>query len=138
MALHITNGPDVFRRNLGSQASSTVTPTETGTTSTTSAPAESTTAGTSSGIFTANSSPPLIVAFLAIGLFLAAMLTIFGWRRMYFNRGLVTMVHPLGGGGDLMSRREAYIGEKPELWDFWTREPVLDNEGLKWRDIMVR
>lgn len=130
MAFHITAGPYDFRRNLGSQASSTSTPSETST----SAAAASTTTSANSGIFTANSSPPLIVAFLAIGLFMAATIAVFGWRRMYLSRGMAIAHHGRvtpGGRGDR-------FGEKPKLWDLWTRDPVSSNEEMKWNGIMVR
>lgn len=137
MAFHFTMDP----RNLGSQASSTVQPTAD---STIAPPAASTTSSSTtntggSGIFTANSSPPLIVAFLAIGLFMAATIAVFGWRRMYMNRGLTIAGYaggPRGGVGGVRRRGEEF-GEKPELWDLWTREPTRDKESMKWESIMV-
>jgi len=130
MALHINGARDVFQRNLGSQG--TITSTSTGTTSTSAAasPTNSDDQGLS-----ISGSPPLIVAFLAVGLFLAAMLTIFGWRRVVFGRGFV--LQPIiGDRFHAPGMAEYYYGEKPELWDLWTRSPVGSNEQLKWERIM--
>ncbi|KAK7462810.1 hypothetical protein VKT23_007390 [Stygiomarasmius scandens] len=79
--------------------------------------------------FTPGSSPPLILAFLAIGLFSAAMVAVFGWRRVHFGRATTPflMMDPLGrqvGGATLNGRRRPVdYGEPPKLWDLWTESP---------------
>lgn len=130
MPLHVNSGPDVFQRNLGSQAtSSTVSPTGTSTIFAAS------TDGGSSGALTPGGSPPLIVAFLAIGLLMAAMIAVFGWRRMTYGRGIGVHLGRGGGVGPLKSLEE--FGEKPILWDLWTQRPVGHHDDeLKWDGIM--
>lgn len=79
-----------------------------------------TTTSTSSGIntFSPSSSPPLILAFLAIGLFSAAMAFVF-WRRIQGNRGWrLTATIPLNN-----IDRSPYVNlpfsntDVPKLWD---------------------
>jgi len=136
MALHINNGPNVFERNLGSQG--TTTSTSTGASTSTSAAASPTSSGNGNGGsqgLSITGSPPLIVAFLAVGLFMTAMLTIFGWRRVVFGRGFV--LQPIVGDRFHAPRTGEYsYREKPELWDLWTEPPVGGKEQLKWERIM--
>ncbi|THV04727.1 hypothetical protein K435DRAFT_159921 [Dendrothele bispora CBS 962.96] len=81
--------------------------------------------------FTPGSSPPLILAFLAIGLFSAAMVAVFGWRRVHTGRALARygMMDPLGrhmgdGAGTGNGRKKVVdYGEPPKLWDLWTGSP---------------
>jgi len=131
MALHINTGPNVFQRNLGSQGTATSTGTATGASAASPTNSDN---GSGQGL-SISGSPPLIVAFLAVGLFLAAMLTIFGWRRVVFGRGFV--LQPIVGDGfHAPGMAEHHHGEKPELWDVWTQPPVGSNEQLKWERIM--
>jgi len=120
---------DLFQRNLGSQASSTISHTGTSV-----GVAASTSTDNDSGALTPGGSPPLIVAFLAIGLFMAAMVAVFGWRRMTYGRGMIAHQPRGGGAGPLRSLE--YLGEKPELWDFWTRRPVGNNNELNWEGVI--
>jgi hypothetical protein len=76
----------------------------------------------------------LIVAFLAVGLFIAAILTIFGWRRMVFGRGFV--MRPIEGDTAFFAMSE-HFGEKPKLWDLWSHPPVGSMDQLEWEQIMV-
>ncbi|KAK0480524.1 hypothetical protein IW261DRAFT_1124931 [Armillaria novae-zelandiae] len=62
--------------------------------------------------FSPGSSPPLILAFLAIGLFAAAMIAVFGWRRIQFG----STAGPRAG----VDERLRHLGERPKLWDLWT------------------
>ncbi|KIK51652.1 hypothetical protein GYMLUDRAFT_50391 [Collybiopsis luxurians FD-317 M1] len=85
--------------------------------------------------FTPTSSPPLILAFLAIGLLATAIIAALGWRRVYFARYSLTAATNFRGGRDGIGagaggrRGRGYngdndstvlIGEKPKLWDLWT------------------
>ncbi|KAL4079576.1 hypothetical protein J3A83DRAFT_1124631 [Scleroderma citrinum] len=62
-------------------------------------------------------SPPLIVAFLAIGVFTVAVTIAFCWRRMRDTRLVVHVV----GRPVRSSRKPVGIGERPILWDIWTQ-----------------
>ncbi|KAF5368916.1 hypothetical protein D9758_002930 [Tetrapyrgos nigripes] len=78
-----------------------------------------------SSFFSPGSSPPLILAFLAIGLFSAAMVAVFGWRRVHFGRATSPFhLDPLGRQIDQTGRRQPFsLGDRPKLWDFWTGTP---------------
>jgi hypothetical protein len=128
-----TSGPSVFPREQGSTVSSAAVSTST-TINAPSPPTASNNGGNNQGSGVTGS-PPLIVAFLAVGVFLAAMLTIFGWRRVVFARGLA--MQPLGRDGFNTPRNTEHLGERPELWDFWTQPITGSREQLKWERIMV-
>ncbi|KAH7923088.1 hypothetical protein BV22DRAFT_1106280 [Leucogyrophana mollusca] len=84
-------------------------------------------------IFTSNGSPPLIVAFLAIGLFMVAMAAVFGWRRVNGNRGL--LVHQVRAARP--GKKPVVLGEKPVLWDMWTRRAASTAiEDVRWENVM--
>jgi hypothetical protein len=84
--------------------------------------------------FSPGGSPPLILTFLAIGLFTAAMIAVLGWRRASSDRVLAMQDARMAGGSG--RRREDSI-EKPMLWDLWTeRTPGLRDE-VGWDNIMV-
>jgi hypothetical protein len=91
-------------------------------------------------IFTLNGSPPLVAAFLGIGLFTVAMTVVFAWRRIGRGRLLVQPVRPAAR----TARKAIVLGEKPALWDLWTRREKKedDEEGGvtigKWENITVR
>src|SRR6267154_3698765 len=89
--------------------------------------------GTNS-IFNMNTSPPLVVAFLAIGLFTVSMAALFGWRRMGRGQLLVHRVRPLPRPG----KKPIVLGEKPALWDLWTRREEGATIDTKWENITVR
>lgn len=60
-------------------------------------------------------SPPLILAFLAIGLFTGAMVIVFGWRRV-FGRSLTFGSLPTS----TVERKPTFLlPAKPKLWDMW-------------------
>jgi len=70
-------------------------------------------------IFSPGASPPLILAFLAIGLFTVSMIGVFGWRRVQYGR--LTAPDPTWleiNDSDAGKRRD--IGPRPKLWDMWT------------------
>ncbi|KAF9567176.1 hypothetical protein CPC08DRAFT_703426 [Agrocybe pediades] len=69
-------------------------------------------------------SPPLILAFLAIGLFSAAMIVVFGWRRVQLSRGWALGGFPVDGGGTTTTRNEFILAQKPKLWDVWNAEDI--------------
>ncbi|KAG2041237.1 hypothetical protein BDR03DRAFT_1089490 [Suillus americanus] len=84
-----------------------------------------------SNIFTENGSPTLVVAFLVIGLAMVTMGALFGWKRMRRERLLVQPVRP---ARVRPGRKPIVLGEKPALWDMWTRreEVMID---LKWENL---
>ncbi|KAJ7102806.1 hypothetical protein C8R44DRAFT_808571 [Mycena epipterygia] len=95
--------------------SSTPTPS-----STASAPDPST---SSAGGLTA--SPPLILAFIAVGLFAVAMIAFFGWSRMTVGRRHWVDPDAVRPG----------FGETPKLWDVWT--PLGQPDAAEWKHIQV-
>lgn len=79
------------------------------------------------GAFSPAGSPPLILAFLAIGLFSAAMIVVFGWRRIQFGRFII-------GGPQPSPFRDAskttfVLPQKPKLWEMWNSDEVT------WRQV---
>lgn len=83
--------------------------------------------------FSANGSPTLVVAFLAIGLFTVVMAAMFGWRKM--NRGRLS-VQPIRPPRDRPGKKPIVLGEKPTLWDMWTRrEEEEATINLEWENI---
>ncbi|KAG2154216.1 uncharacterized protein EDB93DRAFT_1102361 [Suillus bovinus] len=84
-----------------------------------------------STIFGTDKSPSLVVAFLTIGLFLVIMAVLFGWRRLHRGRLLVQPARP---ARVRPRKKPTVLGEKPTLWDMWTRreEVMID---LKWENI---
>ncbi|KAG1729127.1 hypothetical protein EDB19DRAFT_129329 [Suillus lakei] len=85
-------------------------------------------------IFNSNGSPTLVVAFLAIGLFTVTMAALFGWRKM--NRGRL-LVQPVRPARVRPGRKPIVLGEKPTLWDMWTRREEVNEVtiDLKWESI---
>ncbi|KDR80198.1 hypothetical protein GALMADRAFT_242481 [Galerina marginata CBS 339.88] len=74
--------------------------------------------------FSPAGSPPLILAFLSIGLFAAAMIVVFGWRRIQFGRNSWTLgTQPNGEGAT-----GAMLLNKPQLWDLWNKEDTSWNQ----------
>ncbi|KAF8548970.1 hypothetical protein OG21DRAFT_1515699 [Imleria badia] len=94
---------------------------------------DGTSADSLSDILSSGGSPPLIVAFLAIGLFIVAMLGVFIWRRMSQSRRaqhrpITTNRRP----------RPVSLGEKPILWDVWADPHVQERppmEATRWEYI---
>ncbi|KAG7448760.1 uncharacterized protein BT62DRAFT_1074300 [Guyanagaster necrorhizus] len=78
--------------------------------------------------FTPGSSPPLILAFLAIGLFAAAMIAVFGWRRIQFS----STADPRAD----VDERLRHLGQRPKLWDLWTRKRETSSDAQAWEAIM--
>ncbi|KAG2059691.1 hypothetical protein BDR06DRAFT_670851 [Suillus hirtellus] len=87
-----------------------------------------------SNIFGANESPSLVVAFLAIGLFMVVMAALFGWRRMRRGTLVVQPARPVRVRGR-PRKKPITIGEKPTLWDMWTRKDSEVTIDLKWENI---
>jgi len=131
MDFQTNSGSYVLRREQGDPSSMSAVPTTTSATSALATPTS--TSNTDGGNNGLTGSPPLIVAFLAVGLFMAAMLTIFGWRRMVFGRGFVIQSIER----DRFFAVSEYFGEKPELWDLWSRSPVGNMDQLEWEQVMV-
>lgn len=107
-------------------------------------------------MFSPRGSPPLIIAFLAIGLFTIAMLLVCGWQRVRVASGWIlptAAATRAGGRGNFKGER---LGEKPQLWDVRIAYPGLDTrpedngglhgnrndgevqKGTIWKDITVR
>ncbi|KAJ3781198.1 hypothetical protein GGU10DRAFT_118810 [Lentinula aff. detonsa] len=68
--------------------------------------------------FTPTSSPPLILAFLAIGLLVTAVIAALGWRRAYFARFRSDVGRQMRRGETQKDPMD--IGSRPMLWDLWT------------------
>ncbi|KAG6889135.1 hypothetical protein C0995_003495 [Termitomyces sp. Mi166 len=70
------------------------------------------------GDFSPGASPPLILAFLAIGLFALSMMGIFGWRRIQYTR----IRGEIPGHQREADERplRTGLGPRPRLWDLWT------------------
>jgi hypothetical protein len=130
MDFQTNSGSYVLRREQGDPSSASTVPTTTDAQVT---PTSTSNADDSNNGLGVTGSPPLIVAFLAVGLFMAAMLTIFGWRRMVFGRGFV--IQPIER--DRFFAMSEYFGEEPELWDLWSRSPVGSMDQLEWKQVMV-
>jgi hypothetical protein len=97
-------------------------------------------------------SPPLILAFLAIGIFSAAMIAVFGWRRVHFGRDANPWAYRTTFGIDMRRGmrdsdsissingvREKNLGERPVMWEAWT-ERSNKVEGADygcWKNTMV-
>lgn len=83
-------------------------------------------------MFGANGSPTLVVAFLVIGLLTVVMAALFGWRKM--NRGRL-LVQPIRPTRVRPGKKQIVLGEKPTLWDMWTRREEEVTINLKWENI---
>lgn len=94
--------------------------------------------------FSPSSSPPLVLAFLAIGLFTGAMIFIFAWRRIQLNRGWRFVTAPLYNN-DNHSHVDVPV-DVPKLWDLksagsfaWGQEKrVARFNDVRWLNLMVR
>lgn len=87
-------------------------------------------------LFSSSSSPPLIVAFLAIGLFVVATVSAFGWRHLSRSRGPGNQ--PIRPN---RRRRSISLGKKPMLWDVWADPKVPEKstvEATRWEYMTVR
>jgi hypothetical protein len=99
-------------------------------------PAQQTQVSSSSsnnGFLSPKASPPLILAFLAIGFFSIAMIVTFSWRRLRDGPGMMGL--PRGGGVEV---RDVDIGQRPLLWDLWTEEQHHVKVASAWDRITVR
>ncbi|KAJ3928735.1 MAG: hypothetical protein NXY57DRAFT_489939 [Lentinula lateritia] len=74
----------------------------------------------SGSFFTPTSSPPLILAFLAIGLLVTAIIAALGWRRAYFVARFRSDVGRRQMGRGQFQKAEMDIGSRPKLWDLRT------------------
>jgi hypothetical protein len=89
-----------------------------------------------SDLFSWSGSPPLIVAFLTIGLFVLAVIGVCGWRCISPSHGVVRQP-------DTTNRRPTSIslGKRPILWDVWADAGVGKNSPVgaaRWENITVR
>src|ERR1700722_1734356 len=88
---------------------------------------------TGTSFFTPGGSPPLILAFLAIGLFTAAMIAVFGYRRIHWGRPWTSEIQV---EVDRSARRRHDFGEKPKLWDVWATRGITEVE-RGWTNILA-
>ncbi|KAJ6459711.1 hypothetical protein C8R47DRAFT_131457 [Mycena vitilis] len=72
--------------------------------------------------FSLSASPPLILAFLAVGMFAISMVVFFGWRRMTAGRRAWTTPSVV-----------VLVGDIPKLWDVWS--PVERPVAAEWHSI---
>ncbi|KAJ3875495.1 hypothetical protein F5051DRAFT_60237 [Lentinula edodes] len=78
----------------------------------------------SGSFFTPTSSPPLILAFLAIGLLVTAIIAALGWRRAYFVARFRSDVGRRQMARGQFQKAEMDIGSKPKLWDLRTTSRI--------------
>ena len=88
-----------------------------------------------SDLFSSSGSLPIIVAFLTIGLFVLAMIGVFGWRRISQSHGVPNTTN--------RQLNPISIGKQPILWDVWAwSDPSAGNkspvEATRWENITVR
>lgn len=74
-----------------------------------------------------SASPPLILAFLAVGIFGIAMIVFFGWKRIRGDRR--TWPPP-----DVLVPKPGF-GELPKLWDL--PSVIQQADMAEWHDILV-
>ncbi|KAF8814671.1 hypothetical protein BYT27DRAFT_7249719 [Phlegmacium glaucopus] len=95
--------------------------------------------------FTPIKSPPLVLAFLAIGLFSGAMIFVFSWRRIQLRRGwsFITVVPLNNMNANTANHSDVespivYL-TRPNLWDL-TSERSGDKKGpevdIRWINLM--
>lgn len=82
----------------------------------------------SGDLFSGNGSPPLILAFLAVGLFAAVMTGVLGWRRLRSGNGIY--FPPETGFGP----RSKDFGKEPELYEYWIS---TKNDIKCWDEVVV-
>ena len=88
-------------------------------------------------------SPPLILAFLAIGVFSVAMIAVFGWRRIQLQLGRETSLwgHPQQRrstrGIDSAGLADLKFREKPVLWEVQVEHDKEGEEHGSWDNILV-
>ncbi|KAG9313454.1 hypothetical protein JVU11DRAFT_5777 [Chiua virens] len=91
-------------------------------------------------LFSTSESPPLIVAFLAIGVFIVALSGIFGWRRLSQPQGVVG---PPPGATTNRRGKSILLKTKPVFCDLWADlqaagGPSIDAAGFyRWEHILV-
>ena len=96
--------------------------------------------------FSSSGTPALVLAFLAIGLFVGGMVAMFGMRRRMFRRLSHRFANRLPPGWLVPDdpdprqgqhrRKHKPIGKRPDLWDIYTsRRGVMDSA---WTRILVR
>ncbi|KAJ6588615.1 hypothetical protein B0H19DRAFT_1057763 [Mycena capillaripes] len=88
-----------------------------------SAPSNTPTDDNSDPGFSLSASPPLILAFLAVGMFAISMVVFFGWRRMTAGRRV--WVAPEVGS----------VAATPKLWDVWSPRERDDAIAVTWCNI---
>ncbi|KAF8069108.1 hypothetical protein FPV67DRAFT_1106193 [Lyophyllum atratum] len=90
--------------------------------------------------FSPGASPPLILAFLAIGLFAVSMIGVFGWRRIQYSRMMAAgFQDPTWMEFSVVAGRRD-VGPRPKLWDMWTtvgtKGEAHHEREMEWETIM--
>jgi len=132
---------------VGPSATSTVVTTSATTSTTSSSTSSSSSGSRGAQSFSANGTAALILAFLAIGLFVGGMLTMIGLRRRALGRAQRWMMNeepspvwtPMGSEAedDVRSRarrKKKDVGPPPKLYDIYA--PAKGIESAFWRDVL--
>lgn len=82
---------------------------------------------TDTGIFAGTGSPPVILGFLAVGLFVVALIVLFGFRRFHRGRFNAPLLRPPPFQYPFP---DVNIGEKPKFWDVY-----LHPDPSKWNEM---
>ncbi|KIK65776.1 hypothetical protein GYMLUDRAFT_39305 [Collybiopsis luxurians FD-317 M1] len=80
--------------------------------------------GSSGNLFDVSGSQPLILVFLAVGLFSAISIAILGWRRAYYVRSGMGVGHLHDANGEDAQNAGVGAKDRPKLWDLWTTTTV--------------
>ncbi|GLB42166.1 hypothetical protein LshimejAT787_1101810 [Lyophyllum shimeji] len=87
------------------------------------------TSSTPGPTFSPGASPPLILAFLAIGLFAVSMIGVFGWRRVQYSRLVAAGNNPTWLQINTFDTSRRDIGPEPKLYEVWTT--IVNPSGTK-------
>jgi len=91
--------------------------------------------GSGGSVFSMNGSPPLIVAFLAIGLFTVSMSAIFAWRRM--RQGRTRAANGAMTTAPRPPKKQVNLADKPVLREVFTTTVEGSLLGdLQWNQLM--
>jgi len=72
-------------------------------------------------------SPPVILAFFAIGVFVFSVVVVFGWKRVHEAR--------VQRSGFEVQGRGQNVTEVPKLWDLWRDQLLQKEQDVRWDNI---